>query len=125
MTRGAAEESTPEEVFRGSPLGLELLRQVEGILAAYPPSTMNATKSQVAFRGHRGFAYMWWPARYIRSDVPAVLSIALPRRIDSPRFKEVISPAPGVWMHHLELRSRADLDDEVAGWLGEARREAG
>lgn len=125
MTRGAAEESTPEEVFRGSPLGLELLRQVEGILAAYPPSTMTATKSQVAFRGHRGFAYMWWPARYITSEVPAVLSIALPRRIDSARFKEVVSPAPGVWMHHLELRSRSDLDDEVAGWLGEARREAG
>ncbi|MEO5321500.1 DUF5655 domain-containing protein [Arthrobacter sp. CC3] len=125
MTRGAAGKSTPEEVFRGSPLGLELLRRVEGILAAYPPSTMNATKSQVAFRGRRGFAYLWWPARYIRSDVPAVLSIALPRRIDSARFKEVVSPAPGVWMHHLELRFLSDLDDEVAEWLGEARREAG
>lgn len=125
MTGDAAGESTPEEVFRGSPLGLELLREVEHMLAAYPPSTLKATKSQVAFRGGRGFAYMWWPARYIRSDVPAVLSIALRRRVDSGRFKEVVSPAPGVWMHHLELRSKADLDDEVAGWLGEARREAG
>jgi hypothetical protein len=124
VTRGAEHESTPEEVFSGSPLGLELLHEVEHMLAAYPPSTMKATKSQVSFRGRRGFAYMWWPARYIRSDVPAVLSIALPRRIDSGRFKEVVNPTPGVWMHHLELRSTADLDDEVAGWLGEARREA-
>ena len=69
---------------------------------------------------------MWWPARYLKSDVPAVLSIALPRRLEhSRRFKEVVNPAPGVWMHHLELRSIADLDDEVAGWLGEAREEAG
>ena len=125
MTRGTAEDSTPEEVFRGSPLGLELLRQVERMLAGYAPSTIRATKSQVAFSGRRGFAYMWWPARYIKSEVPAVLSIALPRRIESGRFKEVVSPAPGVWMHHLELRSMADLDDEVAGWLGDARREAG
>lgn len=125
MTRGVAEDSTPEEVFRGSPLGLELLRGVELMLAGFPPSTMRATKSQVAFRGRRGFAYMWWPARYLTSDVPAVLSIALPRRITSERFKEVVNPAPGVWMHHLELRSMADLDDEVAGWLGEARQVAG
>lgn len=124
MTRGVAEDSTPEEVFRGSPHGLELLRGVELMLAGFPPSTMRATKSQVAFRGRRGFAYMWCPARYVESDVPAVLSIALPRRIASERFKEVINPAPGVRMHHLELHSMADLDDEVPGWLGEARKVA-
>jgi hypothetical protein len=28
------------------------------MLAEFPPSTMRATKSQVAFRGRRGFAYM-------------------------------------------------------------------
>lgn len=125
MSRGAAEESIPEEVFSGSPQGLELFRGVERILAGFPPSTVRATKSQVAFRGRRAFAYMWWPARYLKSDVPAVLSIALRRRLASGRFKEVVNPSKGVWMHHLELRSMADLDDEVAGWLGEARKEAG
>lgn len=125
MTRGASEDSSPEEIFSGSPLGLELLRAVERLLSTLPPSTMRATKSQVAFRGRRGFAYMWWPARYVKSDVPAVLSIALPRRLASERFKEIVSPSPGVWMHHLELRSLDDLDDEVAGWLKEARKEAG
>lgn len=54
MTRMVAEDSTPEEVFRGSPLGLELLRGVELLLAGFPPSTMRATKSQVASRGRRG-----------------------------------------------------------------------
>ncbi|QCO98591.1 hypothetical protein FCN77_13900 [Arthrobacter sp. 24S4-2] len=125
MNGGSTGESTPEDVFSGSPLGLELCRGVERIVAGLPPSTMRATKSQVAFRGRRGFAYIWWPARYVRSNVPAVLSIALPRRIASERFKEVVNPAPGVWMHHLELRSLADLDDEVAGWLEEARKAAG
>ena len=138
-------ESTPEEVFYGSPRGLALYRAVErmltgpaplaaGRLSAGPPIVrpgavdppeIRATKSQVAFRGRRrGFAYVWWPGRYVRSDVPAVLSIAAGSRIDSPRFKSVVHPSPGLWMHHLELRSVEDLDAEVAGWLRQARDDA-
>jgi hypothetical protein len=120
-----SEESTPEQVFSGSPRGLELFRAVERMLAAPTPPTVRATKSQVAFRGKRGYAYLWWPGRYVASDVPAVLSLALPRRVDSARFKEVANPSPGMWMHHLELHSEDQLDDEVADWLREARAAAG
>jgi hypothetical protein len=120
-----SEESTPEQVFSGSPRGLELFRAVERMLAAPTPPTVRATKSQVAFRGKRGYAYLWWPGRYVASDVPAVLSLALPRRVDSARFKEVVNPSPGMWMHHLELHSEDQLDDEVADWLREARAAAG
>ena len=81
---------------------------------------MQATKSQVAFRNRRGFAYLWHPGRYVRSDVPAVLSIVLPRRVGSVRFKEIVRTSRSQWLHHLELRSGADLDAEVAGWLREA-----
>ena len=125
MPRGVSAESTPEEVFSGSPRGLELFHAVEAMLAAPTPPAIRATKSQVAFREKRGFAYIWWPGRYIASEVPAVLSIALPRRIDSGRFKEVVNPSPGMWMHHLELRTVDELDGEVAGWLREARQAAG
>jgi hypothetical protein len=123
-------ESTPEAVFAGSPGGLALYRAVERLLAAScanaaGPLEIRATKSQVTFRGRRrGFAYVWWPGRYVRSDVPAVLSIALGRRIDSPRFKSVVHPSPGLWMHHLELRSEDELDAEVVGWLRQARDDA-
>lgn len=54
-----------------------------------------------------------------------MLSVALPRRVDSTRFKEVANPSPGVWMHHLELQSGEQLDAEVADWLREARGNAG
>ena len=118
-------DSTPEQVFSGSPRGLELFHAVERLLAVPAPPVVRATKSQVAFREKRGFAYLWWPGRYVDSGVPAVLSIALPRRIDSARFKEIVNPSPGVWMHHLELSSEAQLDAEVAGWLQEAREAAG
>jgi hypothetical protein len=52
--------------------------------------------------------------------VPAVLSIALSRRVDSSRFKEVVQPSRGVWMHHLELNTAGDVDAEVTAWLREA-----
>lgn len=125
MPHGVSEESTPQQVFSGSPRGLELFHAVERLLASPAPAAVRTTKSQVAFCGKRAFACLWWPGRYLRSDVPAVLSIALPRRLDSSRFKEVIAPSPGWWMHHLELRDEADLDAEVQRWLAEARAEAG
>ena len=125
MPRGVSEDSTPEQVFDGSPRGLDLFHAVEKLLAAPTPPAIRATKSQVAFREKRGFAYLWWPGRYVASEMPAVLSIALPRRIPSARFKEIVNPSPGVWMHHLELHSEEELDAEVAGWLLEARAAAG
>ena len=125
MPRGVTEDSTPEQVFSGSPRGLELFHAVEEMLAAPAPPAMRATKSQVAFRDQRGFAYLWWPGRYVDSDVPAVLSIALPRRDGSARFKEVVTPSPGIWIHHLELHTVDELDADVAGWLREARAAAG
>lgn len=125
MPRGVSEDSTPEQVFSGSPRGLDLFHAVEKLLAAPTPPAIRATKSQVAFREKRGFAYLWWPGRYVASEVPAVLSIALPRRIPSARFKEIVNPSTGVWMHHLELHSEEELDAEVAGWLLEARAAAG
>lgn len=125
MNPPAGETSTPEEVFRGSAEGLELYRAVSALLAATVPVSERITKSQIAFRNRRGFAYVWNPGRYIRSDVPAVLSIVLPRRLDSGRFKEIVHTSPTLWLHHLELRSAAELDAEVAGWLREAYDDAG
>jgi hypothetical protein len=49
-----------------------------------------------------------------------VLSIALDREVASPRFKEIVHPAPRTWMHHLEIRSIDDIDDEVRDWLRQA-----
>jgi hypothetical protein len=61
------------------------------------------------------------PDRYLgRGHTPLVLSLAFDSRRDSPRWKQVVEPAPGRYMHHLELRSASEIDDEVRGWLREA-----
>ena len=86
---------------------------------------MGVTKSQIAFSIRRGFAWAWTPDRWLRGETaPLVLSIALRRLDESPRWKEVVEPRPGHWMHHLELWSASEVDDDVRAWLLEASEAA-
>ncbi len=119
-----ADDRLLEEFFDGSPEGRALYDVVERAVAGFGDVTVTVTRSQVAFRRRRGFAYVWRPGQYVRSDVPAVLSIALPHDVGSPRFKSVAHPSRGVWMHHLELRDAAQVDDEVRRWLRAAYDDA-
>lgn len=118
MTREAGRR--PEDLFDGFPRGLAVCRAVEQAVSSIGAASVAATRSQVAFRRRRGFAYVWRPGQYVDSDVPAVLSLALPREVASDRFKEVVHPSAQVWMHHLELDDAAQVDDQVRAWLREA-----
>ena len=73
-------------------------------MASIGDATVRATKSQVAFRRRRAFAWAWMPGQYLHGQVaPLVLTVALPARDPSPRWKQVVEPAPGRFIHHLEL----------------------
>lgn len=98
---------------------------VERMVLALGPVEVRVSKSQVAFRRRRGFAYLWRPGAYVKSTVPVVLSLALPYEATSPRFKQVVHPSPGIWMHHLELLGGAQLDGEVEAWVRQAYEAAG
>jgi hypothetical protein len=116
----------PEELFAGEPVALAALARVREAVGAMGPVEVRASKSQVAFRRRRAFAWLWRPGQYLAGPVaPAVLSIALGRHEPSPRFKEVVHPSPRHWIHHLEIRHPAALDDEVLAWLAEAAARAG
>jgi Domain of unknown function (DUF5655) len=54
-----------------------------------------------------------------------VLTVVLPERDGDPRWKEVVEPRPGVFMHHLELRVADDIDDPVKSWIKRAYDAAG
>jgi hypothetical protein len=115
----------PEEFFAGRPGALAVFERVRSVLDGLGPVEVRASKSQVAFRRRRGFAYLWLPGRYLsKPAAEVVLSIALGRHDPSGRFKEVAHPAPAEWMHHLELHDAGDVDDEVVGWLREAADRA-
>lgn len=111
--------------FAGHPDGQGVAAAVVRAVGSVGPHEVRVSRSQVAFRRRTGFAYLWRPGQYVASDVPAVLSIALPREDASPRWKEVVHPSARTWMHHLELRAPGDVDAEVRAWLGEAYAAAG
>jgi hypothetical protein len=120
VSTSAAAPGLPEEArtfFAGSPAGLEIGEAVFACIHDLGQFDVRVTKSQIAFRHGRGFAYLWRPAMYVTSSVPAVLSLALPYRIHSARFKEIVQPVPGRWMHHLELPTADSVDTEVKDWL--------
>ncbi len=96
------------------------------LLAPLGDPGVRVTKAQVAYRRRVAFAWTWRPGTWLRRPAAEVaLSIALPYRDPSPRWKQVVEPRPGRWMHHLEVRTLNDLDDEVAAWLGAAWDAAG
>ena len=111
-----------EDLFAGRP---EAGRLHEAV-ARIGPAATRPGKSQIGFRRRRGFAWTWRPDLYLSGQpAPLVLSVALPRRDPSPRWKEVVEPAPGRFMHHLELRRPDEVDAEVEAWLREAWEAAG
>lgn len=122
---GDPAEQGPQDLFAGFPECLAIFCSVEQAVSQIGEVSVSVTKSQVAFRRGRGFAYVWRPGQYVHSDVPAVLSIALPHEVTCSRFKEVVHPSENVWMHHLELHAASQIDDEVCGWLEEAYANAG
>lgn len=121
-----APEVPVEAFFAGRPLGRAVFEAVRDRLTAIGPVQVRVSRSQVAFRRRRGFAFLWLPGQYLaHPDAQVVLSIGLDHHDHSPRFKEVVHPAPGVWLHHLEIRGLTDVDDEVGAWLAEAAEERG
>ncbi|KRF18222.1 hypothetical protein ASH02_01220 [Nocardioides sp. Soil796] len=114
---GGSEAVTPEEVFDGDPVALAIHDEIRRTLLLLDGVRGRVSRSQVGFRRDRAFAMLWCPGRYVASDV---LSVALPRALQSARVKQVVHPSAGTWMNHLELRDVADVDDEVRGWLVEA-----
>ncbi len=109
------------DFFAGVPVGAATFGWTSGVVAGLGPAVVRLTATQVAFRHRIAFAWIWLPGTWLQHpDAQVVLSVGLRRRLDSSRWKQVVEPYPGRWIHHLEVLAPANLDDEVAGWLAEA-----
>ena len=115
----------PDDLFAGYPVALAVHRSVLAALLRAGPVTVRTTTSQVAYRRARGFAFLWRPDQYLHGEhAPVVLTVALGRPDPSPRWKQVVHPSAHQWIHHLEVRSDAEVDAEVVAWLTEAAARA-
>ncbi|MGC5170565.1 DUF5655 domain-containing protein [Microbacterium sp. DT81.1] len=113
-----------DEFFEPDKKAVSIYRALAHSLVGLEGVEVVVSKSQVAFRARRGFAYAWAPKHLMKSDVPVVVSIALREELHSSRFKEVAHPSPSTWMHHLELRLMKEVDAELIAWIKRAYEEA-
>jgi len=112
---------TLDEFFKGRDESRQIFDALQRAIEAIGSAEVRVTRSQIAFRRRRAFAWAWTPGRYLRgSPAPLVLTLSLHQRDASPRWKEIVEPSPGRFTHHLELRSAIDLDAEVRDWLRQA-----
>jgi hypothetical protein len=116
---------TLADFFTGHPVSGAFFAVLQQAIATIGATDLHVTKSQVAFRRTRALAWAWIPGMNLRGDTaPLVLSVALRRRDASPRWKEIVEPAPGRFMHHLALYSPTEIDGDVLRWLQEAWEQA-
>lgn len=127
MMNARGEQIPLEQHFAGSDQrSREIFDLVRVAIESIGACEMRVTKSQIGFRRRAGFAWTWMPAKYLRGNVaPLVLTITLNRRDESPRWKEIVEPQPGRFTHHLEIRSKEDIDGDVLKWIREAWSQAG
>jgi len=108
--------------FADYPNQLDLFKVVRQILESFGPVIVDVMKTQISFGTNYKFAWVWLPQKWgiKQTEDSMVLSFGLDRLIKDPRIKEVISPYPGRWIHHLVINRAELLDSNVSGWLGEA-----
>lgn len=113
--------TTPQEFFEPDGQAYVLFTLIRREVENLDGVEMRVSKSQVAFRRERNFALVWRPGQYLKGQTPPlVLTILLPWRDESPRWKEVVEPYPGRFTHHLELFAPAEIDGQVCDWLKQA-----
>ena len=110
-----------DEFFAGEPLSRRIFETVRRAVESIGPVNVRISRSQIVFHRRHTVALVWMPGQYLRRKVaPLVLTFSFHQRDPSPRWKEIVVPAPGRFTHHLELYEPADVDDEVLGWLRDA-----
>lgn len=116
---------TIDEYFDGKDESRQLFDALRRVIETVGAAEIRVTKSQIAFRRNKAFAWAWMPGKYLRRKAaPLVLTLGFRHKDTSPRWKEIVEPAPGWFTHHLEIYSTSDIDDQVRDWLRDAWMEA-
>ena len=112
---------TLDEFFEGQEESWRLFDALGAVGSSIGVADLRVTKSQIAFRRRRDFAWAWIPGRYLGGrTAPLVLTLGFRQEDLSPRWKQVVEPAPGRFTHHSEVWYIDDIDDQVRDWLREA-----
>jgi hypothetical protein len=107
-----------ESFFTDKALAFSLFQAVQAMIDSIGESQIKVSKTQISFRNRIIFAITWLYSK--GKNPPLMLTVCLRRRDNSPRWRAVDEPYPGRFVHHIELKTSADLDDQIRAWLSEA-----
>lgn len=85
------------------------------MIQAIGPAEYAPVKGQVGFRGQKR---IFAGVKLTRRGLEGYLD--LPRRVESPRFRQVSPYTHHLFVHHFVLTSTEQLDAEFSGWVREA-----
>jgi hypothetical protein len=97
----------------------DLFERFVACIAACGPYEAAPAKTRVAFMVKVRFASV-----NRVGDGFLDVHLVVPREIASTRFRRV-ERVGAVWVHHLRIERRADLDRELRGWIREAYEQYG
>lgn len=101
---------------RSDPTVFQLFKKFSKMVQACGPGKMITQQTRVVFQVRTRFAGCY--PRKSHMDC----AVALPRKIESPRFYRVDSYSKHFISHHLKVDSADQLDHEVQDWLRESYR---
>ena len=109
--------NTLKNLFSGSdPNVIKLFRKFAKMVQACGPAKVLVEQTRVLFRDRARFAGALPRKSYLHCVV------ALPGRLDHPRFINIENYGEHFLSHHFRVESEADLNDEVQEWLHLAYR---
>lgn len=97
-----------------TPVVAELFHSFVVLVERCGPVTLVPTKTRIGFKVRMTFAAV--SLRRDRLDAHVILA----RRLEDPRFAEVVSLGPRSHQHRFRIASTGELDDQVLDWLREA-----
>src|SRR5512140_1810222 len=110
---------TLEEFFQDYESSRPIFEALGALIDSIGTTELRITKSQIAFWRRRCVARVWIPGQYLHGSgkAPLVLTLGFDQRDNSPRWKQIVEPAPGHFTHHLVLFSPGEVDEQVKEWL--------
>ena len=75
-------------------------------------------KTQISFYDKHLFLAVSLPHR--KRDAGILVTIGLPVRLESSRVSAASEPYPNRWTIHIPVSEKAQIDEELLGWIKEA-----
>lgn len=97
---------------------IALFEHLSGLIRRLGSLEIVPQKTRIAFQARKTFLGV----RFLRDAIDC--EIALPRRIEDPRFRQILSVSPGLHYHYLRIFSPKEIDSAARQVLNEAFRSA-